>query len=797
MKRYALLACLLASTAWGQAPTVRQDFQPLAPVTVVRPNGTRIPYGLGASTDAARGIALYNAQTAATSGDVIETSGGVFDLAATSNVGKIGVSYNFAPGTTVKKSATSTGGDLSCVIADKNDGTVILTGVVGGGADIISNSANNQTAVCIRVNNPNSNVTINANRIHQTNATGSVYACEVGAGNLSLNVAKDVTSVSYDCFILSGTAASSTGQIRADEIIAEDNPIEYDGGTFYFKARRLETVGVGSSGCVTLSGLGDGKLTVEGAQMTMAETGVGFYTISSQSGAAVADFIDCHVFGAVQCGGTTTMLLDNCAIDCSGEAKPPLLIASNNCTLDNCRIVMKSTETYWVSAATAKTLKIRGSLSVTDETGANRIADVDPDVTLDWNGKTNDSAKLAGTTPTTPALTALALADPAADRIMFWDDSAGAFTHLTVGSGLSIADTTIAASGGGGGAPDGATYIVQTPDGTLSAEQALSSLATGLVKNTTSTGVLSIAAAGTDYVVPDAELTALAGLTSAANKFPYFTGSGTATVGDVSAFALTFLDDAAASNVRSTLGLAGMAVQSSSSVSISGGTIDGVDLGATTPATGTFTELYSGGSTNVDQVSIVNHSLTGSAANELIDLSTGWNTSGTPTAVKLNVTDTASNAASLLMDLQVGASSKFKVRKDGKTSIPSNVTVFISPDLDTTAMTTGDGKGMYFRVPSKLDGSNLVGVAAACNTASSSGIPTFQLRRKRSGSDVDMLSTKVTIDATETDSADAVAPAVINTSNDDVATGDRIYFDCDVAGTGTEGVAIEMTFQLP
>lgn len=53
--------------------------------------------------------------------------------------------------------------------------------------------------------------------------------------------------------------------------------------------------------------------------------------------------------------------------------------------------------------------------------------------------------------------------------------------------------------GSGGGAPVDATYITQTADSTLTAEQALSSLATGLLKNTTSIGVLSIAVSGTDY----------------------------------------------------------------------------------------------------------------------------------------------------------------------------------------------------------------------------------------------------------------------------------------------------------
>lgn len=57
-------------------------------------------------------------------------------------------------------------------------------------------------------------------------------------------------------------------------------------------------------------------------------------------------------------------------------------------------------------------------------------------------------------------------------------------------------------TGAGGGAPATATYITQTPDATLSAEQALSALGTGILKSTTGTGVVSIAAAGTDYQAP-------------------------------------------------------------------------------------------------------------------------------------------------------------------------------------------------------------------------------------------------------------------------------------------------------
>ena len=62
--------------------------------------------------------------------------------------------------------------------------------------------------------------------------------------------------------------------------------------------------------------------------------------------------------------------------------------------------------------------------------------------------------------------------------------------------------------------------------------------------------------------------------------------------------------------------------------------------------------------------------LTGSAATSSLSIAQTWNTTGAPTALDLNVTDTASNAASLLMNLRVGGTSLFRVGKAGNAIAP-------------------------------------------------------------------------------------------------------------------------------
>jgi hypothetical protein len=104
-------------------------------------------------------------------------------------------------------------------------------------------------------------------------------------------------------------------------------------------------------------------------------------------------------------------------------------------------------------------------------------------------------------------------------------------------------------------------------------------------------------------------------------------------------------------------------------------------------------------------LALAGETLTGSQATPTLDITQTWNTTGTPTAYRLNVTDTASNAGSLLMDLQTGGTSRFSVDKNGRGLSPLNSNTI--PALATSAA-SDRGFGFYANRPSVLYGTNVV-----------------------------------------------------------------------------------------
>ena len=90
----------------------------------------------------------------------------------------------------------------------------------------------------------------------------------------------------------------------------------------------------------------------------------------------------------------------------------------------------------------------------------------------------------------------------------------------------------------------------------------------------TGAAVLEILSTTTGYAL-DAELSALAGLTSAANAIPYFTGSGTAGVISSSADMVSLLGSADYAAARTNLGLGTLATQNADNAIVTNITISG------------------------------------------------------------------------------------------------------------------------------------------------------------------------------------------------------------------------------
>lgn len=89
------------------------------------------------------------------------------------------------------------------------------------------------------------------------------------------------------------------------------------------------------------------------------------------------------------------------------------------------------------------------------------------------------------------------------------------------------------------------------------------------------------------------------------------------------------------------------------------------------------------------------HFSLGTDATPFLNLSDIWNTSATITGLKYNVTDTASNAASLLADFQKGTVSQWSVTKGG------TVGQLGSLNLNTAGTFIGDSGGIFFRIQSQ------------------------------------------------------------------------------------------------